>query len=215
MPLMVTTATAGLLFVTALIIAGILFVPYFSTTERRIWEEYGLRRTHWLPPLMLLVAMVADWISPGRFARVIVDKYGIIVFILTLALLAEGMREAGLFQFLAYRIVRAARGNTAMMVMGLFVLCSAATYVTTNDVVVLVFTPLFLTISYRTGLRYATPLMLMQFVAANTVSAGLYIGTPTNIIVSEEIGLSFVEYFWLMLKPTALLFGLSSVIING
>lgn len=196
----------GLLVATTTIIVGVLFVPYLTKSEQRLWEQYGLRRTHWLPPLMLGLSMVAGWITPVRFVDVIVDKYGIIVFILTLALLAEGMRESGFFQFLAYKIVRAARGITPLMVLGLFVLCSAATYVTTNDVVVLVFTPLFLTISYQTGLRYTIPLMLMEFVAANTISAGLYIGTPTNIIVSEEIGLSFMDYFYLMLEPTILLF---------
>lgn len=196
----------GLFIAITAIIVGVLFVPYLSETERRLWEQYGLRRTHWLPPLMLAISMIAGWIEVERLADVFVGKYGIIVFILTLALLAEGMRESGFFQFLAYKIVRAARGNTVAMIAGLFVLCSAATYVTTNDVVVLVFTPLFLTISYQTGLRYTIPLMLMEFVAANTISAGLYIGTPTNIIVSEEIGLSFVEYFWLMLEPTLILF---------
>jgi Na+/H+ antiporter NhaD/arsenite permease-like protein len=72
-------------------------------------------------------------------------------------------------------------------------------------------TPIVLSVAYQARIANAKLLLLSQFVAANTVSMGILIGSPTNLIVGREIDLGFVQYFLLMLVPS--LFALMGTVV--
>ena len=74
-------------------------------------------------------------------------------------------------------------------------------------------TPIVLELCRQSHIRNARLLLLGQFVAANTLSMGLLIGSPTNIIVSSELGLSFADYFFLMFVPSVLAVAVSIVVL--
>ncbi len=46
------------------------------------------------------------------------------------------------------------------------------------------------------------PLLIAQFVAANTLSMGLYIGSPTNIVLGDAASMTFIDYFLWMFVPS-------------
>lgn len=63
----------------------------------------------------------------------------------------------------------------------------------TNDVVVVAMTPLLVTVTLSRGLN-PVPFLLAFCFAANTGSAGTIIGSPQNMIVAQQLHLSFVGF---------------------
>lgn len=63
----------------------------------------------------------------------------------------------------------------------------------TNDVVVVAMTPLLVSITLARGLN-PIPFLLGFCFAANTGSAGTLIGSPQNMIIAQELGLSFNSF---------------------
>jgi arsenical pump membrane protein len=79
---------------------------------------------------------------------------------------------------------------------------SLLTYFTSNDVVILSITPILLYVGKKAEIRDMVPFLTAQFIAANTLSMGLYIGSPTNIVLGDALGLDFYSYFVQMLLPS-------------
>lgn len=62
----------------------------------------------------------------------------------------------------------------------------------TNDVVVVAMTPLLISLTLARGLN-PVPFVLGFCFAANTGSAGTLIGSPQNMIIAQQLNLSFIE----------------------
>lgn len=142
-------------------------------------------------------------------AQEFVSSIDIIVLLLSFAFLSEGLRESGVFRFLAYRVLRMSGDSVQSLIVRLFVLTLILTLVTSNDIVILVLTPITVQLCVRADIENCKLLLLTQFVAANTASMGLILGSPTNLILSEELGINFFEYIVLMAIPTLFVVGIS------
>ncbi|MDD5082648.1 MAG: ArsB/NhaD family transporter, partial [Dehalococcoidales bacterium] len=107
----------------------------------------------------------------------------------------------GFFRYLALLATRAAGNSGKKLFLYFFLLSSILTVFTSNDIVILTMTPI---ICYCA--QYADcdpiPFLIAQFFAANIWSVALYIGNPTNIIVAQAYGLTFLEYSRWMALPT-------------
>lgn len=76
-------------------------------------------------------------------------------------------------------------------------------------------TPILIDIAYRSDLRNMKLLLLSQFIAANTLSMGLLIGSPTNIIISETLNIGFIDYALYMLPIAVLAFIFTTAVISA
>lgn len=202
-----------------LLAIGVVTVGTIVTDHRFAWERWLEAhnipsREAWAPLLMLAALIGFDFISADDAGQAMLQKLDIIAFILSFALLAEGLRRCGFFRYLAYQFAERCHGNTSRLILYLFLLSSFATYVTSNDIVILVMTPIVLAVARGAGLRNATLLLLSQFVAANTVSMGLLIGSPTNLIIGQDQELSFFAYGMLMLVPTVVALMATLVVVD-
>lgn len=74
-----------------------------------------------------------------------------------------------------------------------FLFSAALTVLTSNDIVILTLTPIIAALASYAKID-PTPALFGQFFAANILSLELFIGNPTNIIVAEAYGLSFLGY---------------------
>jgi arsenical pump membrane protein len=172
--------------------------------ERRL-EDAGLpSREAWVPLLMLGLMLGLDLIDSGHIDDVLSEQGPVIVFILGFAVVSEGLRRCGFFHYLAYRLAERGGANTTRLTLYLFLLSSLLTYFTSNDIVILTMTPIVLAVVHQARIGNAKLLLLSQFVAANTVSMGLLIGSPTNLILGRAVELGFVEYLALMVVPSAM-----------
>lgn len=192
----------------------LIVTEYRLPIERRVRQRFNIDRDWWVPVVALTIAFTASIVEPPAIRTAFQEKFDIIVLIFSFGIMAEGLGASGFFRFLAYKIVAICEGNSRRLVLYMFTMTSAVTFFTTNDIVVLVVTPIIVEICFQAGVRNTKPILLSQFVAANTLSMGLLIGSPTNIILAQEVGINFFEYLALMIFPAIVAFASSALLIS-
>lgn len=183
--------------------------------EQRIRERYGIDRHWWIPPLALISSYLLAIVEPSAFWTALWQKGDIILLIFAFAFMARGLGQSGFFRHVSYRIVHRCEGDTARLITAVFVMTAALTFFTTNDVVVFLLTPIIVEIAFVTDLQDARLLLLAEFIAANTLSMGLLTGSPTNLIIADELGIDFISYLGLMIVPALAAFTASYLLIRA
>lgn len=198
-----------------IIAVSVFFITLVPSTsiERRFREQYGVARTWWVPPIALAVAGYLNVLTQFQLINTLYGKADILAVLLCLAMLAQGLASSGFFRYIGYKIVSACDGDTITLFLGSYIGISILTYLTTNDVVVLVTTPLIITICQQARIKEARLLLIVEFIAANTLSMGMFLGSPTNIIMAGAVGIDFIAYFRAMIIPTTLVFILTTLLV--
>ena len=130
-----------------------------------------------------------------------INPIKILVLFFSMTLISIFLDEFGLFQYLANLAVKNAKGNQCVLFFSLYALTAALTIFTSNDVVILTFTPFICFFCKRTHLN-PLPYLIAEFTAANTWSLMFIIGNPTNIFLATTAGYDFINYFKVMWLPT-------------
>ena len=135
-----------------------------------------------------------------------------IVSLMIVTLIAE---RAGVFEILAWRIARAAKGDGRKLFAYLFFTGTLTGTVFTNDAAVLIFTPLVFNLIEEVQGRSWTlankiPYYFAVLFVAN-VGGALVISNPINLIVTSILGISFGEYAEWMIVPAAVSVAVSFV----
>ena len=99
-------------------------------------------REAWVPSLLVGVLLATGHATGSDLIHVLRRDADIVAFILAFAVISQGMSRCGFFNFMAYRLAERCRGNTAQLVLYLFLLSSVLTYVTSNDIVIFTMTPI-------------------------------------------------------------------------
>lgn len=126
----------------------------------------------------------------------------------------KGFQSAGLFSFLAEKLLKRAHTTRRIMFVLVF-LPFVMSMVITNDVALITFVPFALTVLSLSGNdRLAVPLVILQTIAANLGSMFTPIGNPQNLYLFARSGMSFGGMLLLML-PYVLLSaaGLAGIIM--
>lgn len=185
-------------------------IVWRSALEDRV-AKWGLQRDiqlelrfYLLPLIALCAAFALGLVELHRAIEVAREKYIIVVLILVFGLLANGLEKSRYFEWAALRASRRGRGDTQRLLLNLFLVMATLTIVTSNDIMVFAFTPLVILMMKQSGIWNARLPLLILFVAANTSSMALYLGSPTNIILSQAVDLSPFSYTFVMLVPTVL-----------
>jgi len=141
-------------------------------------------------------------LAPGQVLDTVLSHYDIVFLILSFAFLSISLDRSGFFEFCSLRIVRFANGNGLKLLIFLYLLCSILTFFTSNDIVIISMTPIILYVGKHARIRNLIPLLLSQFIAANTLSMGLYIGSPTNIVLGDATEMTFRKFLGWMFFPS-------------
>jgi arsenical pump membrane protein len=183
----------------------ILRRPYLRVRVRRRRlriETYFLGAL--LGPALILVLglMPAPAILHGLEGAAGLRPLGILALFLSMVFISIFLDITGVFEFCARVALRWAGGSGRKLFFAIYATVSVLTVFTSNDIVILTFTPL---VYYFT--RHArvnpVPYLIAEFFAANTWSLLLTIGNPTNIVLAGAFELSFARYAAWMLLPTA------------
>ena len=191
--------------------------PNLDPSGPSMWKLcYSLSSRESIVPLGLAGGLLgAGLVEAPAFASVLLERYPILWLIMTFAVLAYGMERAGVFRYLAVWTLVWCRGSVPKLTIGFFALSSALTYLASNDIVVLVMTPLVVELSRQSGIRDVRLILLVGcFIAANTLSMGMVFGSPSNIIVALATDMGFVEYLRLMMLPTLITAGASLLTVS-
>lgn len=130
-----------------------------------------------------------------------INPIKILLLFLSMTVLSVFLDEVGFFRYLANKALRLAGKSQTRTFAIVYVTVSVLTVFTSNDVIVLTFTP-FLCYFAKNAHVDPKPYLLAEFVAANTMSMTLVIGNPTNIYLATAFGISFLDYFLVMALPT-------------
>lgn len=118
----------------------------------------------------------------------------IIILFLSMAFLSIFLDKVGFFSYLATKASMKFESNQISLFLALFILISILTVFTSNDIIILTFTPFICYFCKHTKIN-PIPYLIGEFFAANTLSMTLIIGNPTNIYIASNAGITFFEYF--------------------
>ena len=135
----------------------------------------------------------------------------IIILFFSMSFLSIILDELNFFEYLANKALKKANGSQIKLFLILYLLCSILTIFTSNDIVILTFTPFIIFFSKNAKIN-PIPYLVTEFIAANTWSMLFIIGNPTNIYIGANANITFLDYFKVMFLPT-IFAGLTSLLI--
>ena len=203
-----TIIIAGLTFLG--ITLSILFFPHIEIKKITL-------DTYWMIAILGAVILVATTLCPineianSWTSTTAVNPIKILVLFFSMTVISIYLDELGLFRFLASVAVNKAKSHQHVLFFVLYFLVAILTIFTSNDIVILTFTP-FICFFCKHAKIKALPYLIAEFAAANTWSMMFIIGNPTNIYLATAAGITFIGYFKVMLVPT-IVAGLTELLI--
>ena len=189
---------SGLTFL--VMIMGVLFFPVIKIGKIKF-------ASYWF--ISLIGAILIVLISKID-ARVIIDSLTknsqinpikILTLFISMAVISIFLDELGFFKYLASVTLKKAKGSQLKLFLYLYIIVSILTVFTSNDIIILSFTP-FICYFCKNAKINPLPYLTLEFVAANTWSMALIIGNPTNIYLASSYSVDFISYFKVMFVPT-------------
>ena len=135
------------------------------------------------------------------FSDSAVNPLKILVLFISMTILSVFLDELGFFRYVATRTLEKADTAQTKLFLYLYVTVSVLTVFTSNDIIILTFTPFICYFAKHADIS-PLPYLVAEFVAANTWSMALVIGNPTNIYLASAMGIDFFGYAKIMLLPT-------------
>ena len=206
---MIGTIIIAVLTCVALILS-VLFYPKVKILKKEI-------NTYWIVGLIgALLMLVFKSISfkdalNGLTSSSSVNPIKILVLFISMTFLSIFLDEVGFFKYLASIATKKAKSNQIVLFIILYCLVSVLTVFTSNDIVILTFTPFICYFAKNTKIN-PIPYLVAEFAGANTWSMMLIIGNPTNIYLGTAAGIDFISYVKVMALPTVLA-GLTEILL--
>ena len=153
--------------------------------------------TYWIISLIGAVILLATSLAPIKevfnqlTSNTSINPLKIIVLFFSMTVLSIFLDEVGLFKYLANVAAKKAKNNQYVLFTIFYLLTATLTIFTSNDIVILTFTP-FICFFCKNSKINPIPYLVAEFSAANTWSLMLIIGNPTNIYLATCAGI--IEY---------------------
>ena len=183
-----------------LITLSILLFPHIRIGKFRL-------DTYWIIALIGAIILLASSLSPINevykqlTSNNQINPLKILILFFSMTIISVFLDEFGLFKFLAYKASQKSKGNQYILFFIFYALTSLLTIFTSNDIVILTFTPFICFFCKRAKIN-PLPYLIAEFAAANTWSMMLMIGNPTNIYLATSANIDFISYFKVMSLPT-------------
>ena len=180
-------------------VTAVLVKPYVAVGKIKI----GL---YWVACLIgALLILAFGVISPvkaweGITADSEVNPLKILALFLSMTILSIYLGDAGFFDLIADKIFLKAKGGQLKLFLILYAVVAVLTVFTSNDIIILTFTPPICVFASRAKIS-PLPYLFGEFIAANTWSMMLIVGNPTNIYLASSGGIGFAQYFSVMWLP--------------
>lgn len=182
------------IFICAIIgmLSAIIFCPTIKYKKLKI-------DTYWIPivvsALLILIFNCIDLktVGNGLVSDKEINPVKILVLFFSMTFISVLLDELGLFTYLANKATHLAKDNQYSIFTFLFIAISILTVFTSNDIIILTFTPFICSFCKRLKIN-PVPYLISEFIAANTLSMSLIIGNPTNVYLALSSNISFMEY---------------------
>ena len=154
--------------------------------------------------IAVLLAVISMFFVPPNVGYADYIDWDTLALLFSLMAVMKGFQRAGLFDYLANKLLK--RANTSKKLMAVLVFAPFfLSMVVTNDVSLITFVPFALIVLKSAGLhRLILPTVVLQTLAANLGSMLTPIGNPQNLYLYNASGMSFGELVLTMLPYVAL-----------
>lgn len=126
--------------------------------------------------------------------------FSTVILFLSIAFISLCLEVSGFFRYLAVETLKLVDGSGRKLFFAVFWISGFLALFTSNDILILTFTPFLIEFLDKTDLD-ALPFLIAEFFAANVFSMVFLVGNETNIIVATAHSLGFVEFLKLMALP--------------
>ena len=181
-------------------IAAVLFFPKMNIGKLSLGSYWVVTVVGALL-LLLLGAVDVKSVGAALVADTAINPLKILVLFISMTVLSIFLDEIGFFRYLASVTLHRAGHSQMRLFLILYATVSVLTVFTSNDIIILSFTP-FICYFAKNAHISPIPYLAAEFVAANTWSMELIIGNPTNIYLVTAAGGNFVSYLAIMMIPT-------------
>ena len=198
------------LLVEVIFLVSSILTIYLILRRRYLYLRLGMRQIRidmyffgaLLSPILIVLFGILNFsqIFTGLGGVGSLNPFGILVLFLSMVFLSIFLDITGFFEYCARVALKYASGNGRRLYFSLYLTVSLLTIFTSNDIIILTFTPFIYYFSKNAGID-PKPYLIAEFFAANTWSMMLYIGNPTNIVLAAAFNLRFDEYTKWMLLP--------------
>jgi arsenical pump membrane protein len=212
----------GKLAVELIFLASSLLTIVLILRRKYLYIRLGMRRikidTYFLGallgPLLIIVFGILNFtqITQGLEGTHGLNPFGVLVLFLSMVFMSIFLDITGFFEYCARVALQYASGDGRRLYFTLYITVSILTIFTSNDIIILTFTPFIYYFSKNAGVD-PKPYLIAEFFAANTWSMMLYIGNPTNIVLAAAFNLRFAEYTTWMLLPSLVAGGANMILL--
>jgi arsenical pump membrane protein len=199
-----------------LIVFLVMLIPVAVPIQVRL--PHWLQKYKWIPrsfslnywtsaslsTLLLIMMTVISWqdIQVGIVGNSQIQPYAILILFMSLTYICVSVDCTGVLEYVAVNIALKASTSYLKLYIGFYLFNSLLTLVLSNDVLILTMTPLIVYVCGAVQLD-PLPMLMTEFMTANTWSIALMIGNPTNLIVAIAYQMQFLEYSkWMILPAT-------------
>ncbi len=182
------------------LILSVLFFPKVKIFKKQL-NTYFLVCLAGAMLILLFNCISLEEAFNGLTVKSDINPFKILILFISMTFLSVFLDEVGFFSYLASFATKKAKSNQLTLFIILYALVSILTVFTSNDIVILTFTPFICYFAKNTKIN-PIPYLVAEFAAANTWSMMLIIGNPTNIYLATAWGINFIDYFKVMALPT-------------
>ena len=177
-----------------LVFISVLVKPHFNIGKIQIG-------TYWVISCIGALVLILSGSVPIKYllselnSQAQINPIKILILFFTMTSLSIFLDEVGFFRYLANLAIKKTGKSQIKLFIIIYALVSILTIFTSNDIVILTFTP-FICFFAKEAHINPIPYLFGEFVGANTWSMFLIIGNPTNIYIPE--GLTTIDdgAFW-------------------
>lgn len=161
----------------------------------------------WIIPLIFVIILLAfhfltyTEVFEGLTKDSSINPIKIITLFFSMTFISIVLDELGFFEYLANQALKKSKSSQYRLFFILYALTSILTIFTSNDIIILTFTPFIIFFAKNAKIN-PIPYLVSEFVGANTWSMLFIIGNPTNIYLASANNLGFLDYFKVMYLPT-------------
>lgn len=142
----------------------------------------------------LLGAMVMIGIGVvGQGEAFAAVDWNVIFLLIGMMIITNVAKRTGLFQYLAIKVAKFARGEPVAILLLLAVTTAAISAVLDNVTTVLIIVPITFLIAVELGVS-PTPFVVTLAMASNVGGTATLIGDPPNVMIGSAAGLGFVDF---------------------
>ena len=183
-----------------LMISSVLFKPYIKIRGIKI-GLYTLVCVVGAIFTLLFGNVSLVEVGNGLIKDSAINPIKILILFISMTLMSVYLGDSGFFNFIADKVLIKSKGGLLKLFLSLYFVVAFLTIFTSNDIVILTFTPPICIFAKKLKIS-PIPFLFGEFVAANTWSMALIIGNPTNVYLASAGNITFIQYLSVMIVPT-------------